>query len=240
MTASEDTLRFCRYGSSEEWKNVLELYDKVLDLKAAKITRPKGKEELIELDKWYQEELPIMINSRDDKHITHKEITKLMKWKLNRGKFRPRLAEMIQTNTEEAVVNASKKAFQCLPDLSAAIQALTVLKAVGPATASAVLAAGAPESAAFMADESMHAFPELVPLEYTLKHYNKYSELVRKTVRRLHKEEPEVRWCPHKVELALWTHVIATQLDGTMLEEVRRKRKKQEDNNKTNRKKQKK
>ncbi|XP_077980051.1 uncharacterized protein LOC144435329 [Glandiceps talaboti] len=237
MTASEDTHRFCKEGNSEEWNCVLDLYDKVLELKAAKITRPKGKEELIELDKWYQEELPIMINSRDDKHITLQEITKLMKWKLNRGKFRPRLAEMIQTNSEEAVVKASKKAFQCLPDITAAIQALTVLKAVGPATASAVLAAGAPNHAAFMADESMQAFPELLPLDYTLKQYTRYTEVVNKLVHRLHKADPESRWTPHKVELGLWTHVMATNLDGTILEEIRKKRKKQDDNNKTRRKK---
>ncbi|XP_006816334.1 uncharacterized protein LOC100371869 [Saccoglossus kowalevskii] len=227
---SDDTIRFCKHARAEEWRNVFELYDKVLELKADKITRPKGKEELIELDRWCQEELPIMINSRDDKHITHKEITKLMKWKLNRGKFRPRLAELIQTNSEEAVVNASKKAFQCLPDLTAAIQALTVLKAVGPATASAVLAAGAPDQAAFMADESMLAFPELTPLEYTLKQYMRYIEVVNKIVKRLHKEDPETRWNPHSVELSLWTHVVASQIDCSLLEETKKKRKTEEDN----------
>jgi hypothetical protein len=43
---------------------------------------------------------------------------------------------MVQSNSEEDVLNASKKAFKLLPNLSAAIQALTVLKAIGPATAS--------------------------------------------------------------------------------------------------------
>jgi hypothetical protein len=46
---------------------------------------------------------------------------------------------MVATNSEEDVKNASVKAFQALPDISAAIQALTVLKAVGPATASGKL-----------------------------------------------------------------------------------------------------
>ena len=55
---------------------------------------------------------------------------------LQRGKFRPRLEQMVQSNSEEDVLNASKKAFKLLPNLSAAIQALTVLKAIGPATAS--------------------------------------------------------------------------------------------------------
>ena len=53
-----------------------------------------------------------------------------------RGKFRPRLTELVQTNTDKEVIDASTEAFQKLPDVSAAIQALTVLKAIGPATAS--------------------------------------------------------------------------------------------------------
>ena len=53
-----------------------------------------------------------------------------------RGKFRPRLTELVQTNTEKEVIDASTEAFQKLPDVPAAIQALTVLRAIGPATAS--------------------------------------------------------------------------------------------------------
>jgi DNA uptake protein ComE-like DNA-binding protein len=54
---------------------------------------------------------------------------------------------------EAAVNSASSKAFQSLPDVSKAVSELTVLKGVGPATASAVLAAYAPDLAPFMSDE---------------------------------------------------------------------------------------
>ena len=63
-------------------------------------------------------------------------LTKMYLVFLQRGKFRPRLEQMVQSNSEEDVLNASKKAFKLLPNLSAAIQAMTVLKAIGPATAS--------------------------------------------------------------------------------------------------------
>ena len=49
--------------------------------------------------------------------------------------------------------SASRKAFESLPDLAKAVPELTVLKGVGPATASAVLAAYAPGVAPFMSDE---------------------------------------------------------------------------------------
>lgn len=58
------------------------------------------------------------------------------------------------SSLDDAVVrSASEKAFQYLPDISKAISELTVLKGVGPATASAVLAAFAPDIAPFMSDE---------------------------------------------------------------------------------------
>jgi hypothetical protein len=55
---------------------------------------------------------------------------------------------------DEAVVeSASCKVFAALPDLRKAISELTVLKGVGPATASAVVTAYAPDVAPFMSDE---------------------------------------------------------------------------------------
>ena len=43
---------------------------------------------------------------------------------------------MVQTNKPELVESASKAAFKSLPNLAKAIKDLTVLSAVGPATAS--------------------------------------------------------------------------------------------------------
>ena len=55
---------------------------------------------------------------------------------IQRGKFRPRLLNLVESNAEELVEVCSRKAFQHLPDLGKAISALTELKGVGPATAS--------------------------------------------------------------------------------------------------------
>ena len=67
--------------------------------------------------------------------------------------LRPRLLDFVSSLDEAAVKSASEKAFQSLPDVSKAVSELTVLKGVGPATASAVLAAYAPDVAPFMSDE---------------------------------------------------------------------------------------
>lgn len=69
------------------------------------------------------------------------------------------------SSLDEALVeSASMKAFQSLPDVSKAISELTVLKGVGPATASAILAAYAPDVAPFMSDEVKSRVPLLLLL----------------------------------------------------------------------------
>ncbi|XP_033102570.1 uncharacterized protein LOC117105517 [Anneissia japonica] len=216
---------FFRNQNVDEWMRVLGLYQQVLKLKASNIKKPEAGKTLIELDKWYQEKLSHDIQGRKDRYLTHAELTKLMSWKLARGKFRPRLAELVQTNTPELVETSSKKAFQSLPDLKSALKHLVVLKAVGPATASAILAAGAPDQVAFMADESMLEIPGLAPLNYNAKQFDKYMQSIQECVERLNKQDPEKKWTPHTVELTLWTNYVANKLDPTILEEKSKKRK---------------
>ncbi|KAI3760727.1 hypothetical protein L1987_51126 [Smallanthus sonchifolius] len=73
---------------------------------------------------------------------------------LNFRDCRPRLLDFVSSLDEETVKSASLKAFKSLPEVSKAVSELTVLKGVGPATASAVLAAYAPDVAPFMSDEA--------------------------------------------------------------------------------------
>ncbi|KAL7262375.1 hypothetical protein ACSBR1_000701 [Camellia fascicularis] len=116
------------------------------------------KPNLVSLDHFYTTELPPLIHQRNpNPHITTSELSKLMQWKLTRGKWRPRLLDFVSSLDEALVKSVSQKAFQSLPDISKAVSELTVLKGVGPATASAVLAAYAPDVAPFMSDEELSA-----------------------------------------------------------------------------------
>lgn len=51
----------------------------------------------------------------------------------------------------------------------------------------AVLTAGAPDQAAFMADESMQALPGLMPLQYTLGFYLQYMDQIKQILKILQK-----------------------------------------------------
>ncbi|KAJ6391302.1 hypothetical protein OIU77_025315 [Salix suchowensis] len=145
------------------WKNSLDAYS----TRIQSLNKPN----LVSLDDFYRVELPSLIHQRNPgPHITTLELSKLMQWKLSRGKWRPRLLDFVSSLDESHVKSASQKAFQSLPDVSKAVSALTVLKGVGPATASAVLAAYAPDVAPFMSDEAMEAALGNSK-EYTLKQY---------------------------------------------------------------------
>ncbi|KAH6942364.1 hypothetical protein HPB50_004181 [Hyalomma asiaticum] len=168
----------------------------------------------------YQEQLPKTIQARKDKHVVHEELVKIMKWKLMRGKYRPQLLDLVRINTELAVKSTSKKAFRKLPNLSGAITALTNLKGIGPATASAILAAAFPEQAPYMADESMLSTPGVEATDYTLAEYLNYAERIKTCTEQLAEKDPNSTWTPHKVELVLWAHYVARELKPSLLDDL--------------------
>ena len=154
----------------------------------------------------YQEQLPGLVRARKDHQLVYEELVQLTKWKLLRGKFRPSLLDLVKTNTETAVKNVTKKAFKKMPNIASAISALTTLKGVGPATASAILVAYSPDVCPYMADENMLATPGVEATDYTSTEYLNYVQQLNTAVERLRNTDPKGEWTPHKVELALWTH----------------------------------
>ncbi|KAI4898070.1 hypothetical protein NFI96_018067, partial [Prochilodus magdalenae] len=199
------------------WRGIYGKYWAVVEAKSAGKGKTSGK--LLALDKWYQEELPVVIEARTERSLIHTELVKLMEWKLTRGKFRPRLQQLVSSNSEEAVINCTKKAFNLLPNIQSAIAELSTLKGLGPATASAVLAAGAPSEAAFMADEAVESIADLRPVQYTAKHYSLFLQKILHKTKQLNKADSEQDWTPHKVELCLWAWAVASQIQPSLLEE---------------------
>lgn len=213
------TAAFLNKGSSSQFRYVLSLYDEALRLKAE--SKSKRPQELIKLDTWYQKEFPGKIKARGkDPHIIHDELVTTMKWKLARGKFRPRLKELVTMNSPRVVETESRKAFRALfkkDDLGASIQYLCNLKGIGPATASAIITAAAPERAAFMADECLAAVPEIEGIDYTLQEYLEMLKHIQQAVTRLGGPD---EWNPHQVELALWTHHILLTYKPILLQDM--------------------
>uniref|UniRef100_A0A8C7L9Y5 Zgc:112496 n=1 Tax=Oncorhynchus kisutch TaxID=8019 RepID=A0A8C7L9Y5_ONCKI len=114
--------------------------------------------------------------------------------------------------------NCYRKAFSFLPDIQAAITELGSLKALGPDTASAVLAPGAPEQAAFMANKAVESVPGLRPFQYTARHYALYLNKMLVKIRSILNSDQE--WTPHRVELCLWPWAVANQLQLPLMKDV--------------------
>ncbi|KAG8369141.1 hypothetical protein BUALT_Bualt15G0120500 [Buddleja alternifolia] len=183
------------------WREALSSYDAVL--------KNLGKENLILLDNLYRKQLPNLLHERDpNPYITADELSKLMEWKLSRGKWRPRLLSFVSSLTDAAVRDASAKAFASLPHVSTAVKELTVLKGVGPATASAVLAAYAPDVAPFMSDEAMEAVVG-DSKDYSLKRYLIFMEKIQAKAKEL--STGEDLFTASDVERALWSSAIGAK-----------------------------
>ncbi|HVH12844.1 MAG TPA: hypothetical protein VM759_07325 [Longimicrobium sp.] len=176
------------------WQAALDDYEAVIDRQG--VTR------LAELDRWYREELPAAIASRKTPHVTHDELVRVTEWKMARGIFRPRNLVLVRGNAPSLVERTSTAALAAIPDPKRPIALLAELAGVGPATASAIAAAAAPDVYPFF-DELVGAqVPGLGAVAFTPAYYAKYAAALRTRA-----DELGDRWTPVMVEQALWAHV---------------------------------
>lgn len=195
----------------------------------------KSSADLVELDEWYRGALRDTLKKRDEEDkrgafLKKEEVVKLMRWKLavrpvplivkqalllmrflQRGKWRPRLQDLVAQNPSSEIESASVKAFETVDnDPATSLAVLSKLKAVGPATATAILACWRPEVEPFMSDEAVEnaeAYGEgeagsLSKKEYTVKAWQAY----RKQMRDRLKQE---KWASmEELEKALWSWAV--------------------------------
>lgn len=141
---------------------------------------------LPELYKVAWTDLPTRVLERKPPHLTQTELAQVLDYKLCFGQSRPALRGMIGALDDRSVVEASTEAFKLLNAGGStfdALKALTVLRGVGPATASLVLSLLSP-SVPFFSDEA--AIIALRPvagrkgLKYNEKEYREFLQRVEK------------------------------------------------------------
>ena len=171
-----------------------------------------------ELDEFYFERLPqqLLLKSPSTNPLaalTNGELAAVVEWKLARGTWRPRLLDFAKAARQSDVAAAAAAAAEALEagEVGAAVDALCVLKGVGPATATALLSAADP-SIPFLSDEALVAV--LGAREYSkpaaLRVTAELNEQQQERQQQRQQQEGEekggsVDWTASKVERALWS-----------------------------------
>jgi hypothetical protein len=177
----------------EAWRTARSRYGAVVEA--------QGVARLPELDRWWREELPGLIASRATPHVTHDELVRVTEWKMARGVWRARNLVLVRGNDPGLVVATSTAALAAIPDPKRPIADLARLAGVGPATASAVAAAAAPDVYPFF-DELVGAqVPGLGEVAFTPAYYARYADALRARAAELGGD-----WTPSAVEQALWAN----------------------------------
>ncbi len=167
-----------------------------------RVIERQGVARLAELDGWYREELPALIAARATPHITLPELVRLTEWKMARGVWRAPNLVLVRGNAPSAVEETSALALSLIPHPTSPVSELSKLAGIGPATASAVVAAAAPAIYPFLDELVAAQFPELGPVKWTLGYYARYSEVLREAAARLGEG-----WTPVRLERAVWALV---------------------------------
>lgn len=162
----------------------------------------QGVARLPELDRWYRIELPRAIAGRSPRRLVHPELVRLTEWKMARGVWRAPNLALVRSNDPALVEETSEAAFALIPDPASPVAGLVRLKGVGPATASAALAAAAPDTYPFFDEQVAARLPGLGRFAWTTGYYARYAEALRLAAKALGGE-----WTPAQLERALWAHV---------------------------------
>ena len=180
--------------SSNAWKSALASYPSVIDR--------QGVTKLPALDAWYCDELPGLIASRRLVHITLPELIRITEWKMHRGVWRAPNLVRVRSNPPDTVVEVTVRGLARCPHPTQPIGEIASLDGVGPATASAVVAAFLPNVYPFFDELVAAQVPALGPVKWTLGHYAKYAECLR-----IRAADIGAAWTPVMVERALWASV---------------------------------
>jgi hypothetical protein len=178
-----------------DWAAALANYDVQLNR--------QGSELLLKRDPWYRHELVPLLAERAEPFLSRDELVWIVEWKMARGVWRARNLHLARSNSSAEVEQASRAAFAAVPDARAPLRLLSTLKGVGPATASAALAAFRPDLYPFFDDVVAAQIPGQVSDEFTLKAYLTYADALRRRAEAL-TATCGSDWTAQSVGLALW------------------------------------
>ena len=190
----------------ETWREKLNQYEALL--LAHQVNQ------LPEIDAWYRKELPRLLATRKPAYVTKDEFLEILRWKMKRGDWREYNRVRI-ANTDAALIKKiAQDAFAAARELASdvetkskeykkPIQIFCELDGVGPATASAALAAYRPDLYPFFDEWIAKQVQDLGKVAFTASYYWKYADALRQKASELSKRCKE-EWNAQEVGQALW------------------------------------
>lgn len=188
------------------WRDTVKQYDALLVAHAVN--------ELDKIDAWYRGELPSILAARKPPYVTKDEFLEILRWKMKRGDWREYNRIRIVNTDARTVKKAAQNGLTAARDLDPAIptaskeykapiQLICELDGVGPATASAVLAAYRPDLYPFFDEWIGKRIEGLGKVAFTPGYYWKYADALRTKAKELN-ELCKGGWSAQEVGQALW------------------------------------
>lgn len=179
--------------SAAHFAAYLAKYEQCIEaISKAKGAAKPGRKLLADLDKYrYEEATATFGGGKPQRTMELDDVKTLVDWKLRHGKFRPALMKLVSSNDPDFVkdtVQECLKGYKADSDVPKALDVLTKLKGIGPATASLLLAVHDPERVIFFADEAFYWLcckGKKESIKYDAKEYKSLTERARKVCKRL-------------------------------------------------------
>lgn len=200
--------RLSKIGSVSVWDAIDRHYDRMIKM--------KGGDKLSQLDE-ARSALGKKLRSEKNPFLCLDDLFQIVEWKFGKGKPRHALWKHLKSIQEKDLKTLSMESFERAQkgDVRGAVEELSKLSGVGPATASAILSIYKPEYFTFMDDEVIEALYDDGKRGYTIKIYLEVNTKCQKIAHDLNEEDRRnstASWTCHRVGRALWT---ASQICAT-------------------------
>jgi hypothetical protein len=134
---------------------------------------------------------------------------------MKRGVWRQRNLLLVEENPDAQVEQTSREAFAAVPDPRRPVSLFIRLAGVGPATASAVLAAYSPGMYPFFDELVAQQMPGMGEVTFTATYYARYADTLRTRAESLNAACEHHAWTANDVGMALWAAAGGKAGQGT-------------------------
>ncbi|KAH7156254.1 hypothetical protein EDB81DRAFT_382208 [Dactylonectria macrodidyma] len=178
--------------SKDEFESLLSQYPDLIKSVSDSKRAKDSQKTLQELDSYrYDEALKIFSTDKQQRSMNLDDVKMLVEWKLRHGKFRPTLMKLVTSNdpaVAKDIIQQALDGYRKDADAQAALDTLTKLRGIGPATASLLLTVHDPNDVIFFSDEAFYWLccnGKKSPIKYNAKEYRALRDSAQDLSKRL-------------------------------------------------------